>query len=326
MIGVISCGALALLAAPAQVVWVAPAAPLAQSVAPVRPTDPAVRVGSADAAMARLRARCDAATWCTPSFWAWELLLASHLGQRHLARLITVHLADLQEADGRWGLGTAWGFAAGDFKRRTARDAESWEVAEVGLALVHARKEHQIAVATAPAREAAGYLARRIVRYRGGSYLAHMPECNRRLQPHSTLAAAALLSEFPRYRRQAAALRRSGVAMGWRRIIPGPGDTSLQRARWGSLINDYERIQVGWYLDLMGQPRGARILGAFAARSGADFYRAAPYLVLVQALRGEAAAARRRASALTGFEPKRGYDLALVDWIEAVAARRSAVG
>lgn len=90
-----------------------------------------------------------------------------------------------------------------------------------------------------------------------------MPDCNNLLQPHSTIAAAALLDRFPRHRALADRLRRSGKAMQWRRLEPLPGRTDLRQVRWGLAINDYERIQVGHYLTLLGDRRGQRILRTY---------------------------------------------------------------
>lgn len=224
----------------------------------------------------------------------------------------------MQESDGRWGVGTPWGRTAYDFKHRTARDAESWEVAEVGLALLAAYRHLGVTSARAPARRAARYLARSVVRHRGRPYLAHMPDCNLQLQPHSTMAAAAFLSHFRAHRAKARALRGSGLAMRWRRIAPRPGRHSLRGARWGTVINDYERVQVGYYLTLLKHPRGGQILKRYPVGRKANYYRAQPYLVVVDSLRGRHGAAQRRAATLHRFEPRRGYDWALRDWIDEV--------
>lgn len=260
---------------------------------------------------------CNEHEWCTPSYWAWELQLAIHQRNKGLARGIAHRLGRMQQPNGSWGLGTDWGQAEYDFKRRTARDAESWEVAEVGMALVDYDKAFSDHSARSDARHAARYLKRRVVTVRGRPYLAHMPECNNVLQPHSTVASALLLDQFPGNRRLASRLRRSGKAMRGRRIVPQAGPASLRNARWGISINDYERVQVGLYLARLGDPQGPRMLRRFAPTRHVSFPRTRAYLVLAETIRGRHQRAGRQARAAIGFTPLRGYDYALLDWVRA---------
>ena len=76
---------------------------------------------------------CPDLPFCTPSFWAWELALATYQGREDDARAIAQHLIDLQKRNGRWSIGSPWIKAKVDFKKRTRHDAESWEVAEVSM-------------------------------------------------------------------------------------------------------------------------------------------------------------------------------------------------
>jgi hypothetical protein len=291
-----------------------PAATTANSAdAPTAPTSATSGHAPADR-VAALQQRCRTLPWCTPSFSAWELLLAVQQRRLPEAQALAELLMGIQVRDGKWGLGTDWGRTDYDFKSRTAADAESWEVAEVGLALVRYASAAHDRRGIAAARRAADYLHDHVVRVHGRPYLAHMPECNNRLQPQSTIAAAALLDNFARYRSLADRLRRSGKAMQDRRIVPGPGQTSLAHARWGPAINDYERAQIAYYLSLMGDPDGSRWLHRHPPGAQTDFYRAQPYLVMVDLLSGHPHRARRRAAAAS-FVPLHGYDIALADWI-----------
>ena len=259
--------------------------------------------------------RCESLPFCTPSFHAWELSLANYENREADSRIIAQHLVSIQKKNGRWGLGSPWGKTAFDFKRRTRNDAESWEVAEVGLILMRHHRKFGDVAAKRSARAAAQYLRDRIVQVGSAKYLAHMPDCNNYLQPHSTLSSAALLNEFRQHRKVAAQLKRSGKKMKWRRIIPKAGRTDLASWRWGPEINDYERVQSGWYLEEMGDRRGTRILSRFGPDREMDFGRAHPYAVLVDLHRGYADQAQTRAKQ-TDFVPERGFDVALASWMQ----------
>jgi len=281
--------------------------------------------GTGNGEVVTLEQRCQRLTWCTPSFWAWELRLATHQNEPTSARNLATKLVRLQQADGKWGLGTDWGRTSYDFKHRTSQDAESWEVAEVALALLaHAETTpfpRAAEKARASALLAAKYLKRHVVRLNGRPYLGHMPECNYRLQPHSTIAAAALLATYPRFQQLADQLRSSGKRMKSLRIVPAEGQRSLKNWRWGPPINDYERVQVGWYLDMMGDPAGQRTLRRYERAVTWDFYRGPAYLAMVAALAGRPRVAQRLARA-DNFSPLRGYDVALADWSDYLLATR----
>ncbi len=259
--------------------------------------------------------QCESLPFCTPSFFAWELSRANYENREADSRNIAQHLISIQKKNGRWGLGSPWGRTAVDFKKRTRNDAESWEVAEVGLMLMQHHQKFGDAAAKKSARSAAQYLRDRVVQLGSDKYLAHMPDCNNYLQPHSTLSSAALLNEFKRYRTVAAQLKRSGKEMKWRRIIPKAGRTDLRTWRWGPKINDYERIQSGWYLEQMGDRSGPRILSRFGPDREMDFERAQPYAVMVDINRGALDQARSRAENAV-WVPAKGFDVALASWLQ----------
>ena len=261
--------------------------------------------------------RCESLPFCTPSFHAWELSRANYENREADSRIIAQYLASIQKKNGRWGLGSPWGRTAVDFKKRTRNDAESWEVAEVGLMLMRHHQKFGDVTAKKSARKAAQYLRDRVIQVGSGKYLAHMPDCNNYLQPHSTLSSAALLNEFRQHRKVAEQLKRSGKKMKWRRIIPKAGRTDLQTWRWGPKINDYERIQSGWYLEQMGDPIGPRILSRFGPDREMDFERARPYAVMVDINRGAFDQARNRAENIV-WTPTRGYDVGLSSWLQTV--------
>lgn len=258
---------------------------------------------------------CESLPFCTPSFWSWELALATYENRESDARVIAQQLMSLQKKNGRWGLGSPWGKTAVDFKQRTRHDAESWEVAEVGLNLLRHHQKFGDPAAKRAARNAASYLRQRVVSLGTGRYLAHMPDCNNYLQPHSTLASAALLDQFKRYREIASQLKDSGKKMKWRRIVPKVGRTDLQKWRWGPRINDYERIQSGWYLTELGDARGPRILNRFGPEREMDFRLAQPYAVMVDLFLGNGQQARARAEK-TNLELSKGFDVALASWVQ----------
>lgn len=265
-----------------------------------------------------LHTNCDRSSWCTPSYWAWQLHLANQEEDDARGEAIAQLLLARQEPQGHWGLGAPWGKAPYDFKRRTARDAESWEVAEVGLALLDHFEDTGSRAAYTAAERAADYLAARVITLRGKRFLSHMPDCNNRIQAHSTVAGAYLLSRFPRYTALATSLRESGKWLKWRRIMPKPGRTDLKKWRWYVKVNDYERVQVGYYLAEMGDPAGERILRRYRTRDSMPFYRKQPYLVMAESRLGHAASAWDQAIDQAEFVPVRGYDWALRDWIDAV--------
>ena len=82
-----------------------------------------------------------------------------------------IFLMSLQKKNGRWGLGSPWGKTAVDFKQRTRHDAESWEVAEVGLNLLRHHQKFGDPAAKRAARNAASYLRQRVVSLGTGRYL-----------------------------------------------------------------------------------------------------------------------------------------------------------
>jgi len=261
---------------------------------------------------------CPDLPFCTPSFWAWELALATYQGREDDARAIAQHLIDLQKRNGRWSIGSPWIKAKVDFKKRTRHDAESWEVAEVSMMLLRHHAHFGDPAARAAARRGADYLRERVVRVGRGRYLPHMPECNNLLQPHSTFAAAALLHQFTRYRELAGHLRRSAKKMEWRRIMPKPGRTDLRRWQWGPRINDYERIQSGWYLYQLEDPIGRRILNRYTPQRKVDHRLAQSYAVMIDLMRGKLPRARIRADGIN-LLPQKGYDAAMRSWLVATS-------
>lgn len=288
------------------------------SLAPAGAADP--EPGDDGLTLLYLQTNCRNTEWCTPSYWAWQLHLANHEGDDARGEAITQLLLDSQEPEGHWGLGTPWGKSWYDFKKRTARDAESWEVAEVGLALLGHHEATGSPAALTAANRAADYLAERVVRLKNRRYLAHMPDCNNRLQSHSTIGGALLLSRFPQYRRLAERLRVSGKAMKWRRIMPknARSNETLKKRQWYAPVNDYERVQVGYYLAEMGDPDGERILKRYRHSKSVPFYRKKPYLVMAESRLGNKGSAWFQALDQVDFVPERGYDWALRDWIDAV--------
>ncbi|HYI11790.1 MAG TPA: hypothetical protein VEK57_22220 [Thermoanaerobaculia bacterium] len=253
----------------------------------------------------------------TPSFWAWELQLAIAKGDEELARGLARVLYGLQEPDGSWPLGTDWVRAEWDFKHRLADDSESWEVAEVANALLDYAKAFGDAEAVVRAARAAEYLKNAVEYVDGKPYLPHMPECNHILQAHSTVNAAFLLSRIAGYEALGQELKAAGVSMNFQRIITYRNLEKLEPPLVGMEINDYEKIQIGWYLLQMGDPYGQMILDRYREMKDINSPRGAVYLVLVYTRLGDPARARHFATLQKGFRPtNRGYDYALRDFID----------
>ena len=257
----------------------------------------------------------------TPSFWAWELQLAIAKEDRELARRIARVLYGLQKPDGRWGLGTDWYRAEWDFKARTADDAESWEVAEVANALLDYAQAFGDREAVAHATRAAEYLKKSVEYYQGKPYLPHMPECNHILQAHSTINAALVLSRIEGYRELADELKEAGAGMKFLRIITHRDRQKLDPPKIGMEINDYEKIQIGYYLLQMKDPRGREILDRYQGMDDVDYYRGAAYLVLVYTRLGEPEKAKHFATLQKDLKPRRGYEYALRDFIDYALSR-----
>jgi hypothetical protein len=256
-----------------------------------------------------------------PELLAWELHLANHEGDDVRGEAIAKLLLKKQQPEGHWGLGTRWGKTWYDFKKRTADDAESWEVAEVGLALMDHHEATGSEAALTAASRAAEYLAERVVHIGKRVYLSHMPDCNNRLQAHSTIGGAVLLARFPKYGALAKRLVASGKAMKWRRIMPvnAANKKSMRKWRWYTPVNDYERAQVGFYLAQLDDPDGEQILRSLRNRSSKmSFYRKSPYMVMAESRLGNSGPAWTQAIRQVDFKPEMGYDWALRDWIDAV--------
>jgi hypothetical protein len=235
---------------------------------------------------------------------------------QELAQGIARVLYDLQKPDGRWGLGTDWYRSEWDFKARLADDAESWEVAEVANALLDYSEAFGDREAVAHATKAAEYLKRSVEYYDGKPYLPHMPECNHILQAHSTINAAFVLSRIEGYKDLANELKEAGVSMNFLRIITHRDREKLDPPKIGMEINDYEKIQIGYYLLQMGDPRGREILDRYKTMDDIDYYRGAAYLVIVYARLGEFEKAKHFATLQKDMKPGRGYEYALRDFID----------
>lgn len=260
--------------------------------------------------------------FCTPSYWSWELQLATVQKDRELAGRIAKVLYDLQKPDGRWALGTDWVFSKEfDFKPRTAEDAETWEVAEVGNALLDYAAAFGDREAFAHVLKAAEYLKTGVRRVQGKPYLPHMIECNNILQPHSTICTALLfqrLRDRPEFVRLGKELEASGAAMNFKRIIIDPQTRDMNAPKPGTEIDAYEKLQIGFYLLQMDNPKGKEILAErdHDEIKGRGGEMAAAYRVLVELKLGDSGEAKRVAENVKGFQPKRGYDYALRDIID----------
>jgi hypothetical protein len=251
-------------------------------------------------------------------FWAWELELAILKQDRETAQRIGAVLASLQRADGRWGLGNAWGKREDDFKERLPEDAESWDVAEAANALLDYGEIFGDATFLPHARKAAAYL-KTCIRYAGGKpYLPHMAECNNRLQPHSTICTALLFSRIPEYKDLARELHHSGVAMNFFRLVPHEDLKTLDPPLRGPEVNDFEKVQIGYYLQLVGDAAGSSIMSRYWKLSDFNSRRGAAYLVLAYAKLGQWDKARHFADLMRNFQPRQGYEYALLDIIDYV--------
>ncbi|NUQ66129.1 MAG: hypothetical protein HUU20_27010 [Pirellulales bacterium] len=262
--------------------------------------------------------------FCTPSFWAWELQLAIAKKDESLARAIAQELYKLQEPDGSWALGTDWNRSEWDFKARMADDAESWEVAEAANAVLDYHEAFGDPEATRRAAKAAEYLKKNVEYVDGKPYLPHMPECNHMLQAHSTINAALLLSRVKGYEALAAQLKDAGVSMNFQRILTFRDRERLVPPKVGMEINDYEKIQIGYYLLQMGDPRGREILARYKDMNDINHPRGAAYLVIVYTRLGDHEKARHFATLQKDMKPRRGYEFALRDFIDYVFERSGA--
>ena len=260
--------------------------------------------------------------FCTPSYWSWELQLATVQKDRELAGRIAKVLYGLQKPDGRWALGTDWVFNKDvDFKPRTAEDAETWEVAEAGNALLDYAAAFGDREAYPHVVKAAEYLKTGVRRVQGKPYLPHMIESNNLLQPHSTICTALLfqrLKDRPEFVRLGKELEESGTAMNFKRIVIDPLTKDLDAPKPGTEIVDYEKIQVGFYLLQMGNPKGKEILAGYEnyAIKNPEGDMAGAYRVLVQLKLGQLQKARQAAEQIKAFQPKNGYTYALRDIID----------
>ena len=251
-------------------------------------------------------------------FWAWELELAILKNDRDMAQRIALILGGLQRSDGRWGLGDAWGRGKIDFKHRGPEDAESWDVAEAACALLDYGETFGDATFLPHVRKAAAYL-KTCIRYAGGKpYLPHMAECNNLLQPHSTINTALLFSRLPEYKNLAKELHRSGVAMNFFRLTPHEDLQTVDPPRLGQEVNDFEKAQIGYYLHLMDDPAGSRLMARYWTLSDFNHPRGGAYLVLAYAKLGQWDKARHFAEVMKDYQPKRGYEYALRDIIDYV--------
>jgi hypothetical protein len=144
-----------------------------------------------------------------------------------------------------------------------------------------------------------------------------MPECNHVLQPHSTVNAAFLLSRIAGYEQLAGELKAAGILMNYQRIITYRDRIQIEPPFVGMEINDYEKIQIGWYLLQMGDPLGPLILDGYQQMADINSSRGARYLVLVYSKLGNREKARYFARLQKDFVPtNRGYEYALVDFIQ----------
>ena len=116
-------------------------------------------------------------------------------------------------------------------------------------------------------------------------------------------------------------LHESGVAMKFLRLVPQSDKKTLDPPQLGWEINDYEKIQIGYYLLRMNDPAGREILNRYQNPSDVKVPRGVAYLVLVYARLGEWDKAKRYAQSLKAFKPRQGYEYALKDIIDHVNER-----
>jgi hypothetical protein len=166
--------------------------------------------------------------------------------------------------------------------------------------------------------KAAAYLQTCIRRAGGKPYLPHMAECNNVLQPHSTIVAALLFSRIPEYNRLTKELHASGVAMNFFRLMPHADHRTLDPPQPGPEVNDFEKVQIGYYLHLMGDPAGMRLMDRYQTAADFNFPRAPVYLVLAYAKLKRWDKARHFAAMTKDYRPRKGYEYALRDVIDYV--------
>lgn len=280
--------------------------------------------GTSEEAIERLQRISASTEFGHCCFWAWELELAILKGDRDVAQRIARILAGLQRADGRWGLGNDWVTRPTDFKQRTAEDAESWDVAEAACALLDYGETFGDGTFLPNVQKAAAYL-KTCIRHAGGKpYLPHMAECNNVLQPHSTINAALLFSRLPEYKNLAKDLHDSGVAMNFFRLVPHEDRKTLDPPLQGPEVSDFEKVQIGYYLHLMGDPAGSGLMDRYQKRSDFNHARGAAYQVLAYARLGQWQKARHFAEMMKDYQPRQGYEYALRDIIDWVNSKRAA--
>ncbi|MBM3861878.1 MAG: hypothetical protein FJ395_19825 [Verrucomicrobia bacterium] len=300
---------------------------LTAAIATAQDNKPIAGIGpAADETIQRLQQVSATTKFASCCYWAWELELAIIKKDKEVAGRIAAILGKLQRPDGRWGLGTAWGRTKTDFKERLAEDAETWDVAEAANALLNYSETFGDRSVMPRVQKAAGYL-KSCVRYAGGKpYLPHMAECNNVLHPHSTICAALLFYRLPGGKELAGQLRDSGVSMKFFRLMPHDDLKTLDPPIMGTEVNDFEKVQIGYYLQLMGDPAGKELLARYEAPSGMNHPRAPAYLVLACAKLGQWDKARRVARLAKDFQPRRGYEYALKDIIDHVNTTHASHG
>lgn len=274
----------------------------------------------------RISASTDFSSCC---FWSWELQLAIIKRDREVAQGIVAILSRLQRPDGRWGLGTDWGkgIVKYNFKRRLAEDAESWDVAEAANALLDYSEVFSDKSVMPRVIMAANYLKQSIRFCEGKPYIPHMAECNNMLQPHSTIATALLFSRLPEFKELAVKLHKSGAEMNFLRILPHADGKTVEPPKFGMMVADFEKVQIGYYLLLLNDPSGRKILDGYNKSdfdnpaSGYD-QMAGAYIVLAYTKLGEWEKARHFAAIMKDYKPNRGpnrgYKYALKDILDYV--------
>lgn len=258
--------------------------------------------------------RCQALPFCTHSFDAWQLRLYANKRDLPTARYFSDILLSNQQTDGDWGIGTDWGNGECDFREKIAEFAESWEVGEIAFSLHSFLRWAGNQKVSASVDLAGNWLSKRVFYFDSGLYLAHEPDANLVLQPHSTIVAALVFHQLratPGYDNLAATLTNSGINMNFRRIgLSCPEITNSE-------INDYEKMQIGYYLKLMNLPEGDEILAGYENCS--DFTtsdRGPAYFAMALHELGEFGRAREIARcAVDRLKVTKGYEVALADWL-----------